>query len=158
VIRLAKDARRDYRYVMNHRNPSFLRALLLLILAIGPLQAQSVFACAMMETVVHHDCCCDGHTTGDHCTNSNCESTLEFGDAPCCERAIEVGIDQEAGQNTPVKSAEVRSGLDPPQALISSFDALFPPYPRLTLGVFRYLPVAGQSGSETYLVTQRLRI
>jgi hypothetical protein len=143
---------------MNHRNPLFLRALLLFLLAIGPLQAQSVFACAMMETVVHHDCCCDGHTTGDHCTNSNCESTLESGDAPCCERAIEVGIDREAGQNTPVKSAEVRSGLDPPQALISSFDALFPPHPRLTLGVFHYLPVAGQSGSETYLVTQRLRI
>jgi hypothetical protein len=139
---------------MNRRNPAFLRALLLLLLAVGPLQAQSVFACVLMDTVVHDDCCCD-----DHCATSNCESTLESGDAPCCERAIEVGIDHEAGQKTPlVKSTEVRSGLDPPQVLISSFDAPFPPHPRLIHGVSHYLPTAGQTGSETYLVTQRLRI
>lgn len=144
---------------MNHRNSSFLRPLLLLILAIGPLQAQSVFACAMMDTVVHDDCCCDGHTTDDRCMNPHCDPAFEAGDAPCCEQAIEVGIDQEAGKNTPpVKSTEVRSGLDPPQALVSSFDGLFPSPPRLVDGVFRSLPAAGQSGSETYLVTQRLRI
>jgi hypothetical protein len=52
----------------------------------------------------------------------------------------------------------VRSGLDPPQVLISSFDAPFPPHPRLIHGVSHYLPTAGQTGSEIYLVTQRLRI
>jgi len=156
---LAKKAGSYYGYTMDRGNPTFLRALLLLLLAIGPLQAQSVFACAMMDTVVHDGCCCEGHETDDYCTNSNCESTLESGDFPCCERAIEVGIDPEAGQNTPpVKSTEVSSGLDPPQALISSFDALFPPHPRLIHGVFHCRPVAGQTGSETYLVTQRLRI
>ena len=158
-ILLAKNTIRHYRYAMNHRNPLFLRALLLFLLAIGPLQAQSVLACAMMETVVHHDCCCDGHTTGDHCTNSNCESTLGSGDAPCCERAIEVSVDQEAGQDTLiVKPTEVRSDVDPPQPLVSSFDALFPPHPLLIPSVFNRLPDAGQSGSDTYLITQRLRI
>jgi hypothetical protein len=128
----------------------------MLVLALGPLQAQSVFACAMMDTVVYDDCCCD-----DHCATSNCESTLESGDAPCCERAIELGIDDEAGQKTPlVKSTdERRSGLDPPQVLISSVDAPFPSPPRLFHGVFHRLSnTAGQTGSETYLVTQRLRI
>jgi hypothetical protein len=143
---------------MNRRSPTFLRALLLLLLAIGPMQAQSVFACAMMDTVVH-DCCCEGHTAEDRCMNSDCDQAFGAGDTPCCEPAIEVGIDQEAGKNTPpVKSTEVRSGLDPPQALVSSFDGLSPSPPCLVDGVVHSLPAAGQSGSETYLVTQRLRI
>jgi hypothetical protein len=143
---------------MTRRNPSFLRALLLLILAIGPLQAQSVFACAMMDTVVQ-DCCCDDHKSDDYCKDSTCESTLQSGDAPCCERSIEVRVDAEAAQNVPlVKLTDVRSDADPPQVLVSSLDALFPPPPSLIHGNYRCLPVAGQSGPDTYLVTQRLRI
>jgi hypothetical protein len=143
---------------MTLRNPSFLRALLLLILAIGPLQAQSVFACAMMDTVVD-DCCCDDHKSDDYCKDSACGSTLQSGDDPCCERSIEVHIDAEAAQNTSlVKLTDVRSDADPPQILVSSIDALSPSPPNLIHGNYRYLPVAGQSGSDTYLVTQRLRI
>ena len=142
---------------MKHRNPPFLRPLLLLIMAVGPLQAQSVLACAMMDTVVRHDCCCDDHKTDNHCTDPDCESTFETAHDPCCERSVEVGIDQESAQNIPlVKLTE--SGVDPPQSLVSSLDAQCPIHPRLIHGDYRYLPVAGQSGSETYLVTQRLRI
>lgn len=144
---------------MNHRDPLYLRALLLLLLAVGPLQAQTIYACAMMDMVVHDRCCCEAAKFEDDRANPDCNATLESSEKPCCERSVEVSVDQEAGQDTlTVKPAEVRSDVDPPQALVSSFDALFPPRPFPTRGVADRLPGTGQSGSDTYLLTQRLRI
>jgi hypothetical protein len=132
--------------------------LLLLVLAVGPLQAQTVFACAMMDTVMHDECCCDDHKTDDDCAVSKCDS-LESSEVPCCERSVEVSVDQEAGQHAPlVKPPDIRSDVDPPPGLVTSFDALFPPQPFLAPRDFHFPTVAAQSGSDTYLVTQRLRI
>ena len=117
----------------------------------------------MMDTVILDDCCCDDHkpdqNAKDKCKKSHCDSMLEPVDDPCCERSIEVGIDQEAVQTVPLTTlTDLRADIDPPQTLASSFDAVFPPNRCLIHGNSHYLPVAGQSGSDTYLVTQRLRI
>lgn len=144
---------------MNRRNPLSLRALLLLLLAVGPLQAQAIYACAMMDTVVQERCCCDDQIVENDCANADCDAALSPGEDPCCERSVEVTVDQEAGQDTlTVKPAEVRSDVDPPQALICSFDAPFPSRPFLTQGLADRLPGSAESGSDTWLLTQRLRI
>lgn len=133
--------------------------LLLLVLVVGPLQAQTVFACAMMDTVMHGECCCEDHEVNEDCLDSDGDATLEFSPGPCCERSVEVSIDEDARQDSPVvKPVEVRSDVDPPQAIITSSDALIPPQSVVAPGVFQPLPIAGQSGSRTYLITQRLRI
>lgn len=144
---------------MSHRHPTSLRALLLLLLAIGPLQAQTIFACVMMDTVMHDPCCCDEHSAAEDHGESDRDVVLDSSAEPCCKRSVQVTIDQDARQDTPIrKSAEVRSDVDPPQALVSSIDALFPPHPLLTPSLFNRLPAAGHSGSDTWLITQRLRI
>lgn len=148
-----------YYRTMRHRRPSGLRALLLLLLAAGPLQAQTIYACAMMDAVVHDACCCEGPRAEDDCGSPGCDATLESGEDPCCERSVEVIVDQEAGQDAlTVKPTEVRSDVDPPPAIPFSSDALFPPSPIRTPGLVHRLSGTGQSGSDTWLLTQRLRI
>lgn len=132
---------------------------MLLLLAVGPLQAQTIYACAMMDTVVQDGCCCEAPEIEDDCANPDCNTTLESSENRCCERSVNVTVDQEAGQDTlTVKPAEVRSDVDPPQALVCSSDALCPRRPLPTQGVAGRLPDTGQSGSDTWLLTQRLRI
>ena len=88
---------------MNHRTPSFARVLLLLVaVAVGPLQAQTVFACAMMGTVMQDECCCDDHEATQGCTDSSCGAVLESSESPCCEQSVEIGIDDTSSQENPI--------------------------------------------------------
>lgn len=133
--------------------------LLLLILVVGPLQAQSVFACSMMDTVMHGDCCCVGHKSDQDCIEADCEGAVDASASPCCERSVEISVDDEARQDTPIVTAvEVRSDVDPPPAIIASINEFVPR--RLTAaGRVDYSPhIVCHSGSDTYLITQRLRI
>lgn len=144
---------------MNRPNPLFLRALLLLIVAVGPLQAQTLYACAMMDTGVLDGCCCEAHKTEQDCASPDCNASVESGDKPCCERSVEVSIDQEAGKETlTVKPTDVRSDVDPPHALVCSFVTPFPQRPFPAQGVVDRAPGADRSGSDIWLLTRRLRI
>jgi hypothetical protein len=145
---------------MNRPRPSYLRSVLLvLVLAVGPIQAQTMFACAMMDTVMHADCCCGDRAVHRGCVDSSCDAALESGRDPCCEQSVELGIDDDARQDSPVVNpAVVRSDVDPPQAIVASFDALVPAQSVQTPCVFQPYSDTGQSSSDIYLVTQRLRI
>ncbi|MEX2496365.1 MAG: hypothetical protein WD448_09765 [Woeseia sp.] len=140
-----------------NRGFSFLKVLQL-VLVLAPLQAQAVFACAMMDTVVQQDCCCDSQMPGGDCREPGCDSALEAGEGPCCEQSVEVGIDQEARDDTLVLKPDLFSATDPPYALISLFDGFFPPVPLPVQATSSPPPVPGLSGSDIWLTTQRLRI
>lgn len=145
---------------MIRRNPSLARVLLVLgVLIVGPLQAQSVFACPMMDDVMHGECCCVGHKTDEDCVNADCDGAVDANTDPCCDRTVTISIDEEARQDAPiVKPVEVRSDVDPPAgivATITEFDLL----PRhVTLRLDFSPPDLCYSRSDTYLITQRLRI
>ncbi len=145
---------------MQRNSPSTARAvLLLLILVVGPLKAQSVFACAMMDEVRHGECCCVGPPSDEDCADAGCDGVLNSNDEPCCERSVEVTLDDEARQDAPIiKPVEVRSDVDPPTPIVTSFDTLEPTVSCLTVSSSLSLPDVGPSGSDTYLITQRLRI
>lgn len=137
---------------MTAKNPSFARVLLIVgVLIVGPLQAQSVFACAMMDEVMH-ECCCVGQKP-DH------DSAVDANTDPCCEHSVTISIDEEARQNAPpVKPAEVRSDVDPPSCIvapITEFDLL---PQRVAFRVDLSPPDLCYSLADTYLITQRLRI
>ncbi|HNP63579.1 MAG TPA: hypothetical protein PKH39_06545 [Woeseiaceae bacterium] len=135
---------------MNDRLRTFLRSVLILIVAVGPLQAQAVFACTMMDTVME-ECCCDEHQVGDAATESNQE--------PCCEQSVEVQVDEDARQDTQLlKPFEIRSDVDPPPAIVNSFNAIAALQEHSAPVVYRQRPTANFSGTDTYLITQRLRI
>jgi len=144
---------------MKPRNPSSLRTFLfLLLLAIGPLQAQAVFACTVMDMPVHDNCCCDEHKSDDSCGNADCHPNLKPGENPCCERNLQVSVNEDVKEDTPVvKPAEVRSDVDPPPAIAVPFDTQIAPRPLLAL-LHPIPPPAALPGSRTYLITQRLRI
>ena len=143
---------------MNRYFRTSLRSVLILILAIGPLQAQTTFACPMMDMVMD-ECCCDDHQIGEDCVSSDCDAAVDSSEGPCCERLVKINVDEDAQQDTrTAKSLEFRSDVDPPQAIASSFDVIGTPQGRSVLVVFRTRPVADRSNSDIYLITQRLRI
>lgn len=144
---------------MTSHRPSFARALLLLIVALGPLQAQTVLACTMMDELVQDDCCCEDRHLEPGCDSPDCAAAVEAREASCCEVSVEISADPDARQDGPVfKPVEVRSDVDPPQVLLSSFEAPFTRRPATSTRGFHSAFAAGQGGSETYLATQRLRI
>ena len=131
----------------------------MLILVIGPVHAQSVFACAMMDMVMYSGCSHDGHKKNENCVDSVLDTAAESGDDPCCEQSVKLSIDEVARQATPiVKPAEVLSDADQPQAIVASFNVIEPRRTLVVLRVIQTLPGPGRSGSDIYLITQRLRI
>lgn len=105
------------------------------------------------------ECCCDDHQTGKECLDSDCEVAVGSSEDPCCEQSVEVQVDEDARQDTRVaKPLEIRSDVDPPQAIVASFNVIAATQGRAVLVVFQPQPIAHLSGSDTYFITQRLRI
>jgi len=129
------------------------------MLVVGPLQAQSVFACSMMDTVMHGDCCCVGQKSDDDCIDGKCGGAGDASTSPCCERSVEISVDVEAQQNTPIATAaEVRSDVDPPPPIIAYSHEIVPRQLASAVRIDYSHHNVCHSGSDTYLVTQRLRI
>jgi len=137
-------------------NPSKLLSrqilLLVLLLVIGPVQAQTMFACNMMGVqMMENECCCDEVDFSD--------DTAVVSDQICCEAQIALTIDHSEGETSVgSKSVDVRSDVDPPQSFIVAHSS------SLSLNVFSAIapaitPVYNiHAGSKTYLATQRLRL
>jgi len=154
-------------YSMYRRNRSFLRPLLLmLMLVVGPFQAKTLFACAKIEKtdeiVVHHTSDVTKHNTSlcnDHqdCINFDFDNILVLDQNPCCEQSVVLSINQDLQQNMPSINSVVESDIDPPQMTATTLDLFLPSQ---TIAVSVVLPRinSSQSGSNTYLITQRLRI
>jgi hypothetical protein len=76
---------------------TFIRPLLLaLLLVMGPVHAQVVFACAMMDMAVQGECDCCDHENGKACVDSDCDMAVDSGDGPCCEQSVEFSLDDDA--------------------------------------------------------------
>lgn len=146
-------------HVRSRKSPSLRTVLLLGLLAIGPLQAQAAYACAMMDAVVHHDCCCDDSVDESDHLRSERATSAEGERTPCCDVSVKITVDQETRQDTPVfKPSGERFDPDSGPALVATFDrsllALRPPASYARLFARSLL----SAGSDTWLVTRRLRI
>lgn len=133
--------------------------LLVLALFMGPVQAQSVFTCAMMDEVVHGDCCCATHRTTDDCENADRDAPANRTLERCCDQSIELSFNPDAQDEWRVtKPFELRTGLDPPPAVVCSItlDVLTPT--RSAIAIPPLHSDAHLIRSDTYLITQRLRI
>ncbi len=140
--------------LMNLHRRLIIRALIFLLLA-GPLQVQQVFACGMMDAIFLDDCCCEDH---NRCTDSDCGDVITTGNNPCCEESIELNFNNEANEELAViKSVEIRSDVDPPPVNVFAAEQFAEPI-RITVTNDLYSNSPFNLGSNTYLITQRLRI
>tara|TARA_R110001599_G_scaffold326461_2_gene539043 strand:+ start:7137 stop:7733 length:597 start_codon:yes stop_codon:yes gene_type:complete len=160
VICVANITQRGYPSDMTDKHPPSLRALLFLLLfVVGPLQAQSVFACPMMDKVVHGECCCVGQSEDKDCVDATCEAALQADFAPCCDRSVELSLDTDARLDTPIqKPVELSSAVDPPPAILAIYFDFLPPQSEALIPLFSTFPEVSHSVTDTYLITQRLRI
>lgn len=132
---------------------------LLLALLIGQVQAQSVFTCALMDEVVHDECCCTANRTAQECGDSECGSLADRQLERCCDRSVELSFNPDAQDERPVtKPFELRTGVDPPPAAVGSIVLNAPAPTRSAIAVPALPSDAHLIRSDTYLITQRLRI
>lgn len=142
-----------------HKRTSIRALLLALMLVIGPVHAQTVFACTMMDMVMHGDCSSCDHEEDQPCADRGCNTAVNPDGEPCCERSVQLSFDQDALQKTPgAKSAELRADAEWPHTSIASFDLIEPPRVVAALGTVLHLPTPLRAGTNIYLITQRLRI
>lgn len=140
--------------LVNLHRRSIIRALIILLL-VGPLQVQQVFACGMMDATFYDDCCCEDH---NNCANADCSDAITTENNTCCEESIELNFNNEANEElTVIKSVEIRSNVDPPPAIVFAVEPLVEPIRFLkTSDLYSSPPYS--LGSNTHLITQRLRI
>ena len=138
---------------MDLHHKSIIRALVFLLL-VGPLQAQQVFACAMMGAVFLDDCCCEDH---NNCADSDSSDEITS-ENQCCEESIQLSFNNEANSEVDfVKPVEIRSDVDPPVTIVIASEQWVKPIRFAEIGNY-YTSSPDNQGSDTYLVTQRIRI
>ena len=138
---------------MKFERKSIILALITL-LVVGPLQAQQVFDCEMMDTKFYNNCCCDNH---NHCADADCDDDVKIENSQCCDESIELKVDNNTKNVNIIKSAEIRSNVDPPAAITSTIEQFFQPV-CFSDNYYLYTHLSGSLGSNTYLITQRFRI
>ena len=145
---------------MYQRKPNFIRPLLLvLMLVIGPVHAQNVLTCAVMDMVMHSDCFCDGDKRDKACMDSSFDIAADSDDAPCCEHSVNLTSDEDARRANPiVKPTGVHADVDQSQTIVASFDVIESRRALAIPRVIQSVPTPSRSSSDIYLITQRLRI
>ena len=86
------------------------------------------------------------------------DDVLDLNQSPCFEQIIVLSINQDLQQNIPIINSVVESDVDPPQVMDITLDRAIPQQTVLAFVVYPRVNFSGQSGSNTYLITQRLRI
>jgi len=127
-------------------------ALLAFLIVAGPLQAQFAYVCGMPAEMA----CCDGHGM-DMVVSPDCEMQPDGNVSQCMELA-DTDADAQAARSA---STSFDRGIDKtPPALM----AVLPPTFELVAtrsgssSPTRSLAPPGAAGTQTYLVTRRLRI
>ncbi len=123
---------------------------LALMLVVGSVQAHVSYMCSMMEMVILDDCCCADSVAEDMALTES---------EPCCDKAVELGIDATSDQSkTSIKSIRFESDVDPPEAFAPVIEHSLPPPGTISMSRASQPETYQTVGSATYLITQRLRI
>ena len=143
-----------------------LRAAFLALLAVaGPLQAQLIYACSVMEQSFQGSCCCeDLNQAHDPLAAQDClggsAGSPELVERPCCDTDLEISVSQDAEDGVLGPSQHTRdANPDPPQPIaVLPSDSPVVLAPRTATSHAAGVLVPWQAGTATYLLTQRLRI
>ena len=136
---------------MPRPNKQIVRTVLLgLMLIVGTVQAHVSYYCGMMDAVIHVDCCC---------ADSEVDDGLLADNEPCCEKSVELVIDNATDQaQVTAKPIKFESDADPPDAVASTIQpSVQAPGTALISGV-NHTWISHTAKTATYLLTQRLRI
>ncbi len=133
----------------------------------GQLHAQPIYSCVMMDMGKHDammdmdmdmqeemECCRDRMA----CMSLDCEEPGAASQDSCYEVVTVVTVDFDQQQKSPVFNLVVESDVDPPQVLVTTMDLVLPSQITSALRVLPRYTEHIQFGSDTYLITLRLRI
>ena len=137
------------------RRHSVYRTLLVVITLLGLLlQAESAFACQMMEDAgPAKECCC-----GDKATTPNPEPDHQPDQSPCCDFSLELSFkNSHDGSSSPLLIS-TQPDHSPPLQAIPSYTLAWSGQDTSRMPAWRRDFDPGHSGTHTYLNTLRLRI
>jgi len=149
---------------MARHHPLF-HYLLLLMLAAGPVQGQTVLLCDMMEVPRQETCCCDEMAEGARaaepgkkkCYRPPCPAAPRADADGCCASAVEVSYEPDAGPVV-TKPPFDRTDTTPSIPILTVYDLPVPPGPTDRAPDSRPAAAVIPDGSNLYLRTERLRI
>ena len=138
-----------------------VRAVLLTLLTLaGPLQAQLIYTCNLMEQSFQDSCCCED-LNQTRVPASNCVPCGEVTEQPCCDADLELTVSQDAADSALTASHATRDAdPDPPQpvaVLPVDLPAVLTPR-SVASHAAAGASLPWSAGTATYLLTQRLRI
>lgn len=137
------------------------RAVFLTLLALaGPLQAQLIYACNVMEQSFQSSCCCEDVNQA-HVPASNCVPSGELTEQPCCDTDLELTVSPDSADSALGPSHVTRdTDPDPPQPVaVLPVDLPAVLAPRTVAShAAAGASLPWSAGTATYLLTQRLRI
>jgi len=137
---------------MPQPSKQLVRAVLIgLMLIMGSVQADVSYFCGMMDMVIHDDCCCADAGMDDMMVANS--------DQPCCEKSVALSIDVTTDQaQSQVKPIKFESDADPPDIITFAVENSPQIINRAAIISIQRIATSHTGGSETYLLTQRLRI
>jgi len=120
------------------------------MLIVGSVQAHVSYYCEMMEAVVHVDCCC---------ADSDIDNGLLIDNEPCCEKSVELVIDNATDQaQNPIRLIKFESDSDPPDAAMAFFESSVRPFVTAPLSGVNHTWISPTAKIAIYRITHRLRI
>ena len=137
---------------MPQPSKQLVRAVLIgLMLIMGSVQADVSYFCGMMDMVIHDDCCCADAGMDDMMAADS--------DQPCCEKSVALSIDAATDQaQSQTKPIKFESDVDPPDNIAFAVENSPQIINRAAIISIQRIATSHTGGSETYLLTQRLRI
>ncbi len=122
-------------------------------------QVQTVFACEILDGTPRSVCCC-GEQMADGCAmGGGCAMPTQSPSTDCCEVSVEKPASLSA--TGPVTQSHTVMLLDAPQPPLAVLPTPFTPIdPSLDIRsiLYRNTSLVWLAGTQTYLVTSRLRI
>jgi len=141
------------------RQQTFGKMLLLVALLIAAtVQVNSVFACEMLDTTFVNDCCC-GDEGAAQCVDSSCAQDVGLLTESCCDVSIKISVTDDSDRLLfAIAATANQSNVDPPPGISNNSNPALQPSRPLEDSLRDGNPRVLGSASNTYLITQRLRI
>jgi len=132
-------------------------ALMFLISALS-VQAQTLFACQLMDDAPKTTCCCGEHMKDGCPMGGGCDSAPGSMATDCCDVTVDVELQDVAVAETAAKLITQLNAPQPPPAvpITTEFKLALPAHPVHPSP--HDSPLPWSSGTHTYLATNRFRI
>ena len=144
--------------ILHHTTIRRFVAILFLLSSLS-VQAQTLFACNLMDEAPKAECCCEDQMKSGCDMGGSCDFSNGLAVGNCCD--VTVDIDTQDGVVVSSTEARLVTQLDapqPPPTLAPEVNIVIALTELTSLPRFQYSTTSWSAGTHTYFLTNRFRI